>query len=145
MYILLKNSKRECCIFNITVIKLVWCMESFYCECAASPTHRHAMHFRIERLLSFRRGLSTASSRAVHGLNLSRPSLLRSQSYIDGHWIDSAQKKVFSVVNPATELILANVADCGPSETQIAILAAHRYAFFHRPYLQLLIIMYRYV
>ena len=49
-------------------------------------------------------------------------NLLKPQSFIDGAWIDCAAK--FPVTNPATGEVLAEVADCGASETQQAIAAA---------------------
>ncbi len=48
--------------------------------------------------------------------------LIKSSSYIGGNWVNGAQK--FSVVNPATQQIIAEVADAGCVETENAIVAA---------------------
>jgi len=50
--------------------------------------------------------------------------MFRSDAYIDGQWRAGARR--FDVFNPATLERLAEVADCGPAETEAAIAAAHR-------------------
>ena len=57
---------------------------------------------------------------------LTDPTLLRSQAYIDGEWIDSNSKKTFNVTNPATLQIITKVPDLGVEETRKAIDAAHK-------------------
>jgi succinate-semialdehyde dehydrogenase/glutarate-semialdehyde dehydrogenase len=49
-------------------------------------------------------------------------NILKTQAFINGAWLDSAAR--FPVHNPATGELLAEVADCGASETQHAIAAA---------------------
>lgn len=58
-------------------------------------------------------------------LRLSDPSLFKTQSYIAGQWVDADQGKTYSVFNPATDKVLAEVASCGASETDCAIEAAN--------------------
>ena len=59
-------------------------------------------------------------------MKLSEPSLLRTQAYVDGQWIDAASGETFSVINPSSFETLAEVARCGAVETRRAIKAAHR-------------------
>ncbi|HYD82255.1 MAG TPA: NAD-dependent succinate-semialdehyde dehydrogenase [Paucimonas sp.] len=49
-------------------------------------------------------------------------SLLRSQAYIDGAWLDGASR--FEVTNPANGAVLGTVPDLGPEHAQAAIAAA---------------------
>ncbi len=46
--------------------------------------------------------------------------------YIDGEWADAASGRRCDVVNPATEEVLASIADGGPEDAQRAIEAAAR-------------------
>ena len=57
-------------------------------------------------------------------IKLQDPSLLRSQAYINGAWVDADNKEVFEVKNPADGAVLASVASCGRAETTRAIKAA---------------------
>ena len=50
--------------------------------------------------------------------------LLKTQSYVGGQWIDSDDKGVFEVENPATGVMIARGARCGAAETGRAIEAA---------------------
>ena len=59
------------------------------------------------------------------GSLLSDPTLLRSQAYIAGEWIDSKSNKTFNVTNPATSQIITAVPDLGVEETRTAIDAAY--------------------
>lgn len=52
-------------------------------------------------------------------------SLLRTQSFVDGVWINADSGKTFVVDNPADATLLAEVADCGAVETRRAIHAAN--------------------
>ncbi|WP_374008300.1 NAD-dependent succinate-semialdehyde dehydrogenase [Leifsonia sp. LS-T14] len=45
--------------------------------------------------------------------------------YIDGEWRDSASGGTFDVVDPATEQVLARVADATPTDGDAALAAAH--------------------
>ena len=51
-------------------------------------------------------------------------TLLHHQAFIANEWINAGSNKTFPVTNPATGEILAQVADCGATETQRAIAAA---------------------
>ena len=56
--------------------------------------------------------------------SLNDPSLLRTQAYINGEWVDADSGKTFKVYNPATHEVVAEVADVGVDETRRAIDAA---------------------
>ena len=57
-------------------------------------------------------------------MKLKDPSLLRSQAYINGAWIDAADGRVFAVNNPADGSLIAEVADLGADSITAAIDAA---------------------
>src|SRR5699024_6274763 len=57
---------------------------------------------------------------------LADPKLFRTQCYIDGQWVDAQSGEQFSVINPATEQLLANVPKAGAAETRQAINAANQ-------------------
>ncbi len=57
-------------------------------------------------------------------LNLQDAGLLKTQAYINGEWVDGADKQTFSVNDPATGDLIANVASLGAQETRAAIEAA---------------------
>ncbi|MCO1333838.1 NAD-dependent succinate-semialdehyde dehydrogenase [Microbulbifer sp. OS29] len=59
-------------------------------------------------------------------LKLTNPALLRSQSYINGQWIDADSGATFDVLDPATGKVVASIADLGANETRRAIEAAHQ-------------------
>ena len=48
-------------------------------------------------------------------------SLLRTQAYIDGEWVDADDGATFPVTNPATHEVIAHVASVGAAETRRAI------------------------
>ena len=56
---------------------------------------------------------------------LSDPTLLRSQAYIAGEWVDAKSNKTFNVKNPATSQIITTVPDLGVEEARTAIDAAY--------------------
>lgn len=58
-------------------------------------------------------------------LKLKDPSLLKHQAFIGGQWVDADNGGTLSVTNPATNEIIANVAQCGAAETHRMIDAAH--------------------
>ena len=60
---------------------------------------------------------------AENALALKDPSLLKTQAYVNGRWIDG--EKTFPVYNPATGELVANVTDLGPSDVAGAVDAAH--------------------
>jgi succinate-semialdehyde dehydrogenase/glutarate-semialdehyde dehydrogenase len=55
---------------------------------------------------------------------LNDPSLLKSQAYIGGAWIDADSGATFDVVNPVDGVVVGSVADLGTTETRRAIEAA---------------------
>ena len=57
-------------------------------------------------------------------MQLSDQSLLKTQAYIDGKWVDSDGGNTLSVTNPATGNSIAEIASCGTEETRRAIEAA---------------------
>ncbi|MEP6391300.1 MAG: NAD-dependent succinate-semialdehyde dehydrogenase [Halioglobus sp.] len=59
-------------------------------------------------------------------LSLSDPSLLKSQAYIDGQWVDADDGATFPVTNPANGELITTVAKIGAAETARAIAAADR-------------------
>ena len=57
-------------------------------------------------------------------LNLNDPTLLKTQAYINGHWVDADSGDTLDVDDPSTGEIIASVARCGTAETRRGILAA---------------------
>ena len=57
-------------------------------------------------------------------MKLKDSSLLRSQAYINGAWVDAADGRVFAVNNPADGSLIAEVADLGADSITAAIDAA---------------------
>ena len=57
-------------------------------------------------------------------LNLSDPSLLRSQCFIDGEWVDADTNKTIAVLNPANLETITHTPHCGATETKRAVTAA---------------------
>ena len=57
-------------------------------------------------------------------LTLSDPTLLKSQAYIDGQWVDADDGSTFEVTNPANGELIVKVAKLGAGETARAIAAA---------------------
>ncbi|MCM0034598.1 MAG: NAD-dependent succinate-semialdehyde dehydrogenase [Burkholderiaceae bacterium] len=62
--------------------------------------------------------------RAVFPIKLNNPDLLRTQSYLNGQWVDAKDGGVFAVDNPATGGHIAHVANLGADHAQVAIDAA---------------------
>ena len=58
--------------------------------------------------------------------SLSDPSLLRTQAFINGEWLDADDGATFEVLNPATHEVVAEVANVGAAETRRAIEAAQK-------------------
>ena len=52
-------------------------------------------------------------------------SLIRTQAYINGAWVDALGGETFAVTNPATGAVIASVADMGQADVCTAIDAAH--------------------
>lgn len=59
-------------------------------------------------------------------MTLNDPTLLKTQAFIDGKWVDADSGATFTVTNPATGEHLADVASVGAVETRRAIAAAER-------------------
>lgn len=59
-------------------------------------------------------------------MDLSNFPLLRTQSYINGHFVNAESGNVFSVTNPATGEVLCEVSDAGIKETEQALQAAQQ-------------------
>ena len=57
-------------------------------------------------------------------LKLNDPSLIKSQAYINGQWVDADSGETLEVTNPATGEVLTQVAKCGTAETRRMIEAA---------------------
>ncbi len=57
-------------------------------------------------------------------MNLNDPTLLRTDSYVNGAWTSALGDRRFAVTNPATGETVAEVADLGAAETTAAIDAA---------------------
>ncbi len=55
-------------------------------------------------------------------LNLARPDLLRERSFIDGAWVDGADR--IRVTNPATRGVLGHIPNLGANEAESAVSAA---------------------
>ncbi|EMY35064.1 succinate semialdehyde dehydrogenase [Arthrobacter crystallopoietes BAB-32] len=70
---------------------------------------------------TFRKGAPATSQRALDAV-----AKVSTGVFIDGEWSDSASGARFNVVNPATEEVIATVADGGPEDARRAIEAAGR-------------------
>ena len=57
-------------------------------------------------------------------MNLNDPTLLRTDSYVNGAWTKAKDDKRFAVTNPANGAVIAEVADLGAAEVTAAIDAA---------------------
>lgn len=57
-------------------------------------------------------------------VKLSNSNLWRSSSFVDGQWL--ASESTFSVENPASNQVIAEVGEISPSQLEAAILAAHK-------------------
>ena len=64
--------------------------------------------------------------RAVFPMKLNNPELLRTQSYLDGKWVDAPDGAEFAVDNPATGSNIAHVSNLGAKQAEQAIAAASR-------------------
>ena len=54
------------------------------------------------------------------------PDWLKPQALINGGWVPAYDGSCFDVVNPATQQVIAKVAECGAGETAAAIDASLR-------------------
>jgi succinate-semialdehyde dehydrogenase/glutarate-semialdehyde dehydrogenase len=58
--------------------------------------------------------------------SLSDGALLKTEAYIDGSWRAATAGQRFAVANPADGVKLADVANCGAADAELAIAAAYR-------------------
>ena len=59
-------------------------------------------------------------------VKLADSSLLKTQAYINGRWVDADSGETLTVSNPATGKLIAEVAKCGTAETRRMIEAADK-------------------
>src|SRR3546814_308148 len=59
-------------------------------------------------------------------IQLDDPSLFKTDSYIDGKWVQATDNSTFPVDNPANGLTIAQVANLGPEQAQAAIDSADK-------------------
>ena len=64
---------------------------------------------------------------------ISRPTITETQCFIGGKWIDSASGKTFATIHPATEEVIAEVAEGDKEDVDLAVDAA-RQAFDSGPW-----------
>lgn len=57
-------------------------------------------------------------------MQLNDVSLLRTQGYVNGQWVDALNGETFVVTNPADDSVIASVASLGQEETAAAVAAA---------------------
>ncbi len=55
-----------------------------------------------------------------------KPKIRHTECFIDGRWVPSASGKTFATINPATEEVLAEVAEGGKEDIDRAVKAARR-------------------
>jgi succinate-semialdehyde dehydrogenase/glutarate-semialdehyde dehydrogenase len=59
-------------------------------------------------------------------MQLTDSSLIKTRAYVNGRWIDADDNETFSVTNPASGEVVAEVAKCSGDETRRAVEAAER-------------------
>ena len=59
-------------------------------------------------------------------LSLSDPSLLKSQAYINGQWVDADNGATFPVTNPANGETLARLSQATAEDVDAAVSAARK-------------------
>src|SRR3984893_15963796 len=55
-----------------------------------------------------------------------KPSIRRYQMYINGEFVESANKKYFPVVDPSTEEVMADIPEANEEDVNLAVAAATR-------------------
>ena len=65
-----------------------------------------------------------ARSEDTADMQISNKTLLKTQAYINGAWVDSDTRQTYPVNNPANGALIAECASCGKAETRRAIEAA---------------------
>ncbi|HBL43340.1 aldehyde dehydrogenase family protein, partial [uncultured Gimesia sp.] len=56
----------------------------------------------------------------------SSPQIRQTQLLIDGKWVDAVSGKTFSTINPATEEVIAEVAEGDAADIDLAVKAARK-------------------
>ena len=69
-------------------------------------------------------GMETSTDQSSR--TVPRPQVHRTQALIDGQWTDSADGQTFETSHPATEEVIAEVAQCGPADVDRAVKAARK-------------------
>lgn len=95
-------------------------MKSFLSTLSAKPVLRSHIrptnHMRI---------LSRPATMAIHTVpDLKDKSLLKSQAYINGQWVDAKSGKTFEVCDPATGKTIGTMPEMNREDTELAIQAA---------------------
>ncbi|MEN1679378.1 MAG: aldehyde dehydrogenase family protein [Planctomycetota bacterium] len=57
---------------------------------------------------------------------LPRPAVTETQCFIGGRWVDSVSGKTFETINPATEEVIANVAEGDKADVDAAVASARK-------------------
>ncbi len=57
---------------------------------------------------------------------VARPQVKQTQCFIDGQWVDAASGKTFDTIHPATEEVIAQVAEGDAADIDRAVMAARR-------------------
>ena len=55
---------------------------------------------------------------------ISRPEIRQTECFIGGQWVPAASGKTFATLNPATEQIIAQVAEGDATDVEAAVRAA---------------------
>jgi len=97
---------------------------SFRLSARTVPTPKRTSKLFAPRRIFDVRMASTSAN--VQAFGLKDPSLIHSQAFIDGNWVDAREGGVIKVTNPATEEELGSVPEMGLAETKQAIDAASK-------------------
>src|SRR5438270_3333620 len=68
--------------------------------------------------------MSTASAPAQ--ARSSRPRIHQTQCFIGGQWVPAQSGKTFDTINPATEEVIASVAEADAADVDLAVKAARK-------------------
>ncbi|KAI0092149.1 succinic semialdehyde dehydrogenase [Irpex rosettiformis] len=91
-----------------------------------SSTLRAAQRNGKSTLPSLKNRLALYRMASTYAWGLKDASLIRSQGFIDGKWVDAKEGGKFAVTNPSTAEELGSIPDMGLNETQEAIAAASK-------------------
>jgi delta 1-pyrroline-5-carboxylate dehydrogenase len=87
----------------------------------STPTTVRPTSFRLSTQ-TIRNMSSSSTAATTQTLNLTEPSLFKSQGFINGEWVNAKSGKTFKVHNPATGKLLGEVPEMGSvEETENAI------------------------